>query len=188
MKRICVYCGASPGANPSYIDAAIELTEVLAEKNIGLVYGGASVGVMGALANAALERGVEVIGVMPQALVEREVSHKGLTELMVVANMHERKAAMADLADGFIALPGGLGTLEELFEALTWSQLRFHSKPCGLLNCNDYYRKLLEFLNHGVTEKFIKSQHRSLLLSATEPNHLVQIMLESATEKQPNEN
>ncbi len=178
MKRICIYCGASPGANPAYIAAAIELTSLLDAKNIGIVYGGASVGVMGALADAALERNIEIIGVMPKTLIDREVSHTRLTDLIVVNNMHERKAAMADLADGFIALPGGLGTLEELFEVLTWSQLKFHSKPCGLLNLNGYYTKLLEFLDYGVTEKFIKAAHRELLLSANKPKQLLEKLLE----------
>jgi len=182
MKRICVYCGASQGANSAYSDAAIELTNVLADRSIGLVYGGASVGVMGVLADAALERGIDIIGVIPKALVEREVSHAGLTELIVVSDMHERKAAMAGLADGFIALPGGLGTLEELFEMLTWSQLRFHSKPIGLLDCNDYYAKLLAFLDHGVEEKFIKTHHRDLLLAANDPSQLVDMMLQQALE------
>jgi uncharacterized protein (TIGR00730 family) len=135
---------------------------------------------MGILADAALERGVPVIGVMPKALIEREVSHNGLSELIVVSTMHERKAAMAELADGFIALPGGLGTLEELFEVLTWSQLRFHSKPCGLLNSHNYYDKLLGFLDHAVEEKFVKPPHRNLLLSANDPARLVDIMLQQA--------
>jgi hypothetical protein len=176
MKRICVFCGASTGANPAFSEAAVELADVLADRNIGIVYGGASVGIMGILADAALERGVDVIGVMPKALIEREVSHGGLSQLIVVNTMHERKAAMADLADGFIALPGGLGTLEELFEVLTWSQLRFHSKPCGLLNSQGYYGKLLEFLDQGVAQRFIKSEHRSLLLSANDPGPLVDVM------------
>lgn len=180
MKRICIYCGASSGSKPAYIEAAIELIEVLANKNIGIVYGGASVGIMGALADAALERGVDVVGVMPHALIEREVSHEGLNQLIVVRDMHERKAVMADLADGFIALPGGLGTLEELFETLTWAQLRFHNKPCGLLNSNAYYSKLLEFLDHSVDEQFIKPPHRALLLSAETPASLVEIMLKTA--------
>jgi uncharacterized protein (TIGR00730 family) len=177
MKRICIFCGASQGSNPAYIEAAIELTTLLAERNIGIVYGGASVGVMGALADAALDRGVEIIGVMPKILIEREVSHSRLSQLIVVNTMHERKAKMADLADGFIALPGGLGTLEELFEILTWSQLRLHSKPCGLLNYNGYYTKLLKFLDYGVQQQFIKSAHRELLLSAEAPKHLLDKLL-----------
>ncbi len=182
MKRICVYCGASSGTNPTHSDAAIALTQVLADRHIGLVYGGASVGIMGTLADAALVRGVSVIGVMPKALIEREVSHNGLSELIVVNNMHERKAAMAEIADGFIALPGGLGTLEELFETLTWSQLRFHSKPCGLLNSDNYYDKLLGFLDHAVEEQFVKPQHRNLLLSANDPASLVDLMLQQASQ------
>jgi uncharacterized protein (TIGR00730 family) len=177
MKRICVYCGANSGINPAYSVAATELAAELAKRHIGIVYGGASVGIMGVLADAALAQGVDIIGVMPRALVEREVSHGGLSQLIVVNNMHERKAAMAELADGFVALPGGLGTLEELFEVLTWSQLRFHTKPCGLLNSQGYYDKLLEFLDHGVEQRFVKSEHRSLLLSANDPHSLVELML-----------
>ncbi len=134
MKRVCVFCGSSPGARPEYLQAAIELGQALAGKNIGLVYGGAKVGMMGKIAESVLEKGGEVIGVIPKDLVEREVAFTGLADLRVVGSMHERKALMADLSDGFIALPGGLGTIEEFFEVVTWAQLGIHPKPCGLLN------------------------------------------------------
>ena len=139
MKRVCVYCGSSPGIKPEYREAARVLGQELARREIGLVYGGASIGMMGEIADTVLGNGGEVIGVMPQALINKEVSHPGLTELKVVKSMHERKATMADLSDGFIALPGGLGTVEELFEILTWAQLGFHTKPIGLLNVLGYY-------------------------------------------------
>ncbi len=182
MKRICVYCGARPGLNFNYSESAIELVDYLATANISIVYGGAGIGVMGALADSALSKGMEVIGVMPKSLVEREVAHSGLTELIVVNTMHERKAKMAELADGFIALPGGLGTLEELFEVLTWAQLRFHNKPCGLLNSHEYYTKLLDFLDHAVREGFISQPHRELLHSEASAATLVASMLSVTTE------
>jgi len=176
MKRLCVFCGASMGRNPAYAEAARSLAKILATKGITLVYGGASVGVMGQLADAALEAGGEVIGVMPQELVNREVSHLHLSELIIVGSMHERKAKMAELSDGFIALPGGLGTLEELFEVLTWAQLRFHAKPCGLLNTNGYYDQLISFLDHSVDEKFIKPTHRQMIVLGDEPNALLKAL------------
>lgn len=145
----------------------------MVNRNIGLVYGGASIGIMGQIADTVLSLGGEVIGVIPQALAAKEVSHNGLTELKVVGSMHARKAMMADLADGFIALPGGLGTLEELFEILTWAQLGFHQKPCGLLNIDGYYNGLITFLDHGVDEAFIKPIHRSLLQVSDNPDQLL---------------
>jgi uncharacterized protein (TIGR00730 family) len=176
MKRLCVFCGASTGRNPAYVEAARALAKTLASKGITLVYGGASVGIMGQLADAALEAGGKVIGVMPQELVNREVSHLNLSELIIVSSMHERKAKMAELSDGFIALPGGLGTLEELFEVLTWAQLRFHAKPCGLLNTNGYYDQLISFLDHSVDEKFIKPAHRELIIVGDEPSALLEAL------------
>ena len=173
MKKLCVFCGASMGRNPAYVTAARSLARALATNGITLVYGGASVGIMGQLADAALDAGGQVIGVMPQELVDREVSHLGLTELKVVGSMHERKAVMAELSDGFIALPGGLGTLEELIEVLTWAQLRFHSKPCGLLNTDSYYDRLLSFLDHSVNEEFIKPAHREMLIVNDDPMALL---------------
>ncbi|MDO8938637.1 MAG: TIGR00730 family Rossman fold protein [Methylicorpusculum sp.] len=163
MKRLCVYCGSSPGKSSSYAQAARQLAQELVKRGIGLVYGGAGIGIMGLLADAVLANQGEVLGVIPQALVDKEVSHTGLTELKIVSSMHERKAMMADLSDGFIALPGGLGTLEELFEILTWAQLGFHQKPCGLLNIAGYYDGLTAFLDHAVEEQFVKPIHRSLL-------------------------
>ena len=164
FKRICVFCGSSPGADPIYIETAVKLGHLLAHQGIGLVYGGASIGVMGAVAGAALEAGGEVIGVIPKHLLDKEVGHHGLTELHVTRNMHERKMKMADLSDGFIALPGGMGTLEEIFEVLTWGQLGIHGKPCGFVNVLGYYDKLLQFLDHAVDQEFLRPQHRSIAL------------------------
>ena len=169
MKKICVYCGSSPGLRPEYIAAARFLAEELLARNIGLVYGGAHVGLMGEIANTVLSGGGDVTGIIPKALVNWEVSHKGLTELIIVDSMHERKAMMADLSDGFIALPGGLGTVEELFEVLTWAQLGFHKKPCGLLNASGYYDHLSAFLDHSVSEGFVKDAHRSMLMVEENP-------------------
>ncbi len=174
MKRICVFCGSSPGARPEYLQSAIELGHALASKNIGLVYGGAKVGMMGKIAESVLERGGEVIGVIPKDLVEREVAFTDLADLRVVSSMHERKALMADLSDGFIALPGGLGTIEEFFEVVTWAQLGIHPKPCGLLNVRGYYDKLMDFLDHTVSEKFVEAEHRSMILVDENPERLLQ--------------
>ena len=176
MKSVCVYCGSSPGAKPDYIAASEQLAEAMAANNQSLVYGGAHVGVMGAVANRLLELGGEVVGVIPKALVELEVAHQGLTKLHVVADMHERKALMAKLADGFVALPGGLGTLEELFEMLTWSQLAFHKKPVGLLNVVGFYDDLLRFLDTACVEGFMRQGHRELLLAETNPAQLLERM------------
>ena len=164
MDRLCVFSGSSPGAHPDYAEAARELGRSLAERGIGLVYGGAHVGLMGVLADSALESGGEVVGVIPQALVEREIAHTGVSDLRVVGTMHERKALMADLADGFIALPGGTGTLDELFEVYTWTQLGLHSKPLGLLDVRGYYTQLAAFLDHAVQERFLTAEHRGMLL------------------------
>lgn len=169
MKRICVYCGSSPGSRPIFRAAAKRLGEELARRGIGLVYGGASVGVMGAVADAVVDAGGEAIGVIPESLVSLEVAHSGLTELRVVDSMHTRKAMMADLSDAFIALPGGLGTLEELFEMLTWSQLRIHQKPVGLLNVEGFYDALLAFLDETVEAGFVRPPHRANLLVGSEP-------------------
>ena len=164
MKRICVYCGSSPGRDPAYRAAATRLGEVFAERGIGLVYGGASVGVMGAVADAVLSGGGEAIGIIPHALAVKEVAHEALTEQHVVGSMHERKALMAEMSDGFVALPGGWGTIEEIFEVLTWAQLGFHEKPCGLLNVGGYYDDLFRFLEHAITEQFVKPDYRELLI------------------------
>ena len=176
MKRICVYCGSSMGKRPEYAAAAKALGEALVERNIGLVYGGASVGIMGLVADTVLSLGGEVIGVIPQAIADKEIAHTGLTELKVVANMHERKAMMAEYSDGFIALPGGMGTLEELFEVLTWGQLGFHTKPCGVLNVDGYYDHLIAFLEHAVDQEYLKSNHLGMLQKATEPTALLDLL------------
>ncbi|MCP4337722.1 MAG: TIGR00730 family Rossman fold protein [Desulfobulbaceae bacterium] len=176
MKNICVYCGSSPGKRPEYIESARVLAHELVKNGIGLVYGGASVGIMGEIADTVLAGGGEVIGVIPQALVDKEVSHNGLTKLHVVESMHERKTIMADISDGFVALPGGLGTIEELFEILTWSQLGFHKKPCALLNIEGYYDHLSLFLRHAVEEQFIKKIHNEMLLVDDNPEKLLKSM------------
>jgi uncharacterized protein (TIGR00730 family) len=164
MRRLCVFTGSSPGAHPDYARAAEELGRTLAREGIGLVYGGASVGLMGVVADAALDAGGEVVGVIPQALVDREIAHPRVEDLRVVGSMHERKALMADLADGFVALPGGMGTLEELFEVYTWTQLGLHAKPLGLLDVRGYYTLLAAFLDHAVAERFVTAEHREMLV------------------------
>jgi uncharacterized protein (TIGR00730 family) len=164
MERLCVFCGSNAGFNPVYLNAARELGAELAARKIGLVYGGASIGLMGEVARATLRGGGKVTGVIPGSMMTKEVAFMDLADLRIVGSMHERKAAMADLADGFIALPGGLGTLEEFCEILTWAQLRLHQKPCGLLNIENYYASLIAFLDHGVSEGFIKPAHRGLAI------------------------
>ena len=169
IQRICVFCGSRPGSRPEYLEAARQLGSLLAERRIGLVYGGASVGVMGALANAALRAGSEVIGVIPESLVRWEVAHDHLTEMKVVNSMHERKALMAELSDAVIALPGGFGTFEELFETITWSQLGIERKPIGVLNVGGFYDGLLALVEHAIEEGFVPAQDRALILHAAEP-------------------
>lgn len=164
MNRICVYCGSSPGKLPDYRESARELGYELSARGLGLVYGGASVGVMGAVADAVMEKGGEAIGVIPHALATREVAHSGLDELFVVDSMHERKAKMAELSDGFVALPGGWGTIEEIFEMLTWAQLGFHKKPCGLLNISAYYDHLFSFLEHAIEQRFVREEFRPMIM------------------------
>jgi len=178
MKRICVYCGSSSGKQPEYIESARSLAKELVKRNIDLVYGGASIGIMGEVADSVLAAGGQVTGVIPQALAGKEILHEGLTDLKIVSSMHERKAMMADLSDGFIALPGGLGTLEELFEVLTWSQLGFHKKPCALLNVKGYYDHLFSFLTHAVKEEFIQDIHYKMLLIESKPDILLDRMME----------
>jgi uncharacterized protein (TIGR00730 family) len=173
MKAIAVYCGASPGADPVYADAARGLARVLVEHNIALVYGGGRVGLMGTIADEVLRLGGEATGVIPKALVEREVGHAGLTRLFVVKDMHERKAMMSDLADGFIAMPGGMGTLEELFEMVTWAQLGIHAKPIGLLNVNGFWDGLTRFVAWQVEQGFVRPAHAELLLTDADPDALV---------------
>jgi uncharacterized protein (TIGR00730 family) len=172
MKRICVYCGSSPGARSCHMETARKLGEALISSGYELVYGGASVGLMGRVADTVIEGGGVAIGVIPEAFAGR-VSHRGLTELHVVGSMHERKVMMFDLADAFIALPGGFGTLEEIMETLTWAQLGFHKKPCGLVNVDGYYDAFLTFLDNAVRNGFIKREHREMLLVARTPEDLL---------------
>ncbi|MEO6739162.1 MAG: TIGR00730 family Rossman fold protein [Chthoniobacteraceae bacterium] len=176
MKRICVYCGSSPGANPAHREAAENLGALLATRSVGLVYGGGNVGLMGIVADAALRAGGEVIGVIPGALMDKELGHTGVTKLHVTASMHERKQLMADLSDGFVALPGGIGTLEELFETFTWLQLGFHDKPVGLLNVAGFYDHLLTFLRHATAERFMRDAHLESLLVETDAIALLECM------------
>jgi uncharacterized protein (TIGR00730 family) len=176
MKRLCVFAGSSAGARAEYHAAASELGRLLALRKIGLVYGGARVGLMGIVADATLAAGGEVIGVIPAGLVAKEVAHHGLTDLKVVASMHERKALMADLSQGFIALPGGWGTLDEFFEVLTWGQLGLHHKPYGLLNVDGYFDRLLSFLDHAVNERFVRPEYRAAIAVSTSPSSLLDML------------
>jgi uncharacterized protein (TIGR00730 family) len=169
VKRVCVFCGSSPGARPAFMAAATVLGAELARRGLGLVYGGASVGLMGGIADAALQAGGHVTGIIPSSLVKKELAHVGVSDLRVVRTMHERKALMADLSDAFVALPGGIGTLEETFEILTWAQLGLHRKPCGFLDVEGYYQPLLSFLEHGIEARFIRTEHRSLFLVEQDP-------------------
>lgn len=169
MPSICVYCGSNPGKSPEYIEAAHILGWELVQRGLGLVYGGASIGVMGAVADAVLEAGGNAVGVIPHSLATREVAHSGLNELFVVESMHERKARMAELSAGFIALPGGWGTIEEIFEVLTWAQLGFHDKPCGLLNVKGYYNHLGAFLEHAMLERFVREEYRPMMMIESQP-------------------
>jgi len=173
MKMVCVYCGSNPGRLPEYRDAARLLGYEMAGRGLGLVYGGASIGVMGAVADAVLERGGQAIGVIPYSLATKEVSHDGLDELIVVDSMHERKAKMAELSDSFIALPGGWGTIEEIFEMLTWAQLGFHEKPCGLLNVATYYDSLFAFLENAIEQQFVKEEYRPMIMMDEAPGALL---------------
>lgn len=174
LRRVCVFCGSSSGTNPVYRDAALSFGRLLARSGVALVYGGGDVGLMGAVADAALDARGEVIGVIPHALVERELAHHRLTRLHVVESMHERKALMADLSDGFALLPGGYGSLDEFCEAVTWLQLGIHKKPCGILNVNGYYDSLIAQFDRSVEEGFIRRSHRDVLLIETEPELLLQ--------------
>jgi uncharacterized protein (TIGR00730 family) len=172
-RKICVFTGSRHGASSAYADAAKQLARDLVERGFGLVYGGGNVGLMNVIANAVLELRGHVTGVIPNALVSKEVAHHGLSELRVVNSMHERKALMAELSDGFIALPGGIGTMEEFFEVLSWAQLGIHNKPCGLLNVSGYYDPLIEFLDQAVSEDFVKPKHRALLIVEHDPMKLL---------------
>ncbi|MBU3737134.1 MAG: TIGR00730 family Rossman fold protein [Methylobacterium sp.] len=176
LRSLCVYCGSSPGNDPRFVEAARALGALLAAQGIRLVYGGARIGVMGAVADAALAAGGAVVGVIPHALTDKEVAHDGLTEMHVVDSMHQRKAMMADLSDGFIALPGGIGTFEELFEIWTWGQLGIHAKPCGLLNVAGYYDLLVAVLDGAADAGFIRPRHRGMLLTADSAEALLGAM------------
>jgi uncharacterized protein (TIGR00730 family) len=174
VRRVCVFCGSSPGARPAYAEATAEFARALVADGLGLVYGGANRGLMATLADAALAEGGEVIGVIPRALVDKEIAHNGLADLRVVGSMHERKALMADLSDAFVALPGGLGTREELLEIYTWAQLGLHQKPCALLDVEGYYEHLAGFLEHVVEERFLREEHRAMLIVERDPKALIE--------------
>lgn len=174
MKSICVYCGSSAGRQTVYRDAAEALGKALVTRGLGLVYGGARIGIMGVIADTVLKLNGHVLGVIPEALLKEGVGHDSLSEIRVTRSMHERKALMAELADGFIAMPGGVGTLEEIFEIWTWSQLGLHSKPCGLLNAGGYYDSLNAFLDHTVAEEFVKPPHRAMLMVEEDPDALIE--------------
>ncbi|HWD91417.1 MAG TPA: TIGR00730 family Rossman fold protein [Verrucomicrobiae bacterium] len=176
FKRLCIFCGSSHGANPVYAEAAKIAGSELARRGIGLVYGGGNVGLMGVIADAALAAGGNVIGVIPEALMAKEVGHRGLPDLRVVKTMHERKALMAELADGFVALPGGIGTFEEFFEIVTWAQLGLHAKPCALLNVNGFYDPLLRLIDHAIDEQFIKPTQRDHIIVESDFSRLMDRM------------
>jgi uncharacterized protein (TIGR00730 family) len=173
MRRICVYCGSSPGADPAYRDAMAALARAVVQRGLGLVYGGGAVGLMGVLADATLAAGGEVIGIIPRHLEAREVDHRGLTELRVVDTMHERKALMADLSDAFVAAPGGIGTLEELVEVYTWAQLGIHAKPVSLFDVGGYWEPLVRWFDHAVEQRFLRPEHRATLLVDDQPGRLL---------------
>jgi uncharacterized protein (TIGR00730 family) len=173
MRRVCVFCGSSPGARPAYAAAARALGAAVAAEGLGLVYGGANVGLMKVVADAALAGGAEVIGIIPESLMTRELGHPGLTTLHVVPSMHARKALMADHADAFVALPGGFGTFEEFFEVVTWTQLGLHAKPCGLLNVDGFYDPLLAFVDHATAERFIRPETRAIVVADADPAALL---------------
>ncbi|MDB6445150.1 MAG: TIGR00730 family Rossman fold protein [Mesorhizobium sp.] len=185
LASVCIFCGASTGANPAYREAAQALGRALAERKLTLVYGGGAVGLMGIVADAALAAGGEVIGIIPQSLKDKEIGHSGLTRLEVVDGMHARKARMAELSDAFIALPGGLGTLEELFEVWTWGQLGYHGKPLGLLEVNGFYSKLTGFLDHIVEEGFVRPPHRDMLQVSESPHNLLDALAQWRPSVQP---
>lgn len=176
MKSITVFCGSSSGVRAEYAEAAKNLARLLVEKGIRLVYGGGNIGLMGIIADEVMKNGGEVIGIIPDSLDKKEVGHRGLTELRVVNSMHERKAQMAELADGFIAMPGGIGTFEEFFEILTWAQLGFHNKPCGILNIAGYYDDLLALCDNAVAEGFLRPLHRKLILDDADAQELLKKM------------
>jgi uncharacterized protein (TIGR00730 family) len=169
IRRLAIFCGSNPGARPEYVEGAQAFGRLLCERGIGVAYGGSSVGLMAALAEAVLDELGDIVGVIPKMLVEREVAHRALTDLRIVGSMHERKALIAELSDGFVALPGGIGTLEEFFEIWTWAQLGMHDKPCGLLNIAGYFDPLLAFLDRAVEEKFVRDVHRAMVIVESDP-------------------
>ncbi len=177
MKRLCVFCGSSSGLRPAYVEAARLMGRALARRGLGLVYGGGRVGLMGEIASAMMQAGGEVVGVIPRAMVSRELAHEGVTELRIVRSMHERKAIMSDLSYGFVALPGGYGTLEEMCEIITWAQLGLHRKPCGILNVEGYYDSLLTHFDKGVEEGFVSRDNRKLVLEESDPDRLLDLIL-----------
>lgn len=185
FQRLCVFCGSSMGARTEYCAAAETLGELFVERGIELVYGGGNVGLMGVLADTVLALGGRVIGVIPESLMAREVGHLGLTELRIVNSMHERKAVMSDLSDGFIALPGGFGTIEEFCEVVTWSQLGIQSKPCGLLNVENYFAPLLDLFDQAVRERFVREENRRLVLDDSDPARLLEKMVRFEAEPVP---
>jgi uncharacterized protein (TIGR00730 family) len=176
MRAVCVFCGSREGARPSYVEAARCIGKILARRGLGVIYGGGRVGLMGAVADAALEEGGEVVGVIPEALLAKEIAHEGLTKLHVVGSMHERKRLMTDLSDGFVTLPGGYGTFEEFLEVLSWAQLGIHAKPCGLLDVDGYYEPLAALFDEAVEEGFVHPDHRSLVLMERDPELLLDAM------------
>lgn len=176
MKKLCVFCGSAEGHSPAYLSMARDLGAKMALANISLVYGGASIGVMGTLADSVLEHGGSVIGVIPKTLVDYEIAHKNLTEMSIVEGMHERKKMMYDKSDAFLSLPGGMGTLDEMFEILTWSQLKLHNKPCFLYNFQGYYDSLLDYLRHANREGFIKHEHLAMLEEIKDSTHLMAML------------
>ncbi len=178
IKRIAIYCGSALGNSPEYKEAAIELVQSIHKRGMGIVYGGGNVGIMGVIADEMVHLGGECIGVIPHSLMEKELGHTGISELIEVENMHQRKAKMFELADACIALPGGIGTMEELFEAFTWTQLGFHSKPCGVLNCNGFYEPLLGLLQHMVDQGFLKQEFKNMLISRNGVEAMVDAILE----------
>lgn len=176
FRRVCVFCGSAAGVRPEYADAARSLADALVDEGLGLIYGGGNVGLMGEVANGVLRRSGEVLGVIPRRLVEMEVAHHEVTELFVVETMHERKARMTSLCDGFLTLPGGIGTMDELFECLTWAQLGYHDKPCGVLNVGGFYDRLLALLDHYVAEGFLAPATRELLVVGDDPASLLRAL------------
>lgn len=185
MKSVCVFCGSSPGADPAYRAGATAMGQAIAQRGLALIYGGGAVGLMGVVADAALAAGGEVIGIIPESLQAKEVDHRGLTRLEVVDSMHTRKARMAELSDAFVAMPGGIGTLEEIFEVWTWAQLGIHAKPLGFLDIGGFYRGLTTFLDHATGQGFMRPAHRAMAMLETEPERLLDFLASYHPTAQP---